>query len=99
MTPILLPMVSITVAGGLALLCYGLLYWDYVLVVQRSFFFRIGVGALCAAVIGASAMLVAWIPTHLVHTVFAVSVAAAVHAVQSGLHPDTEAWFYSLFRT
>ncbi|WP_135666925.1 hypothetical protein [Halorhabdus rudnickae] len=99
MTVLLLSLLSIFVAGGLARYCYALLYRDDVLVIQRPFFFRIGFGALCAAVIGTSAVLVGWDPTQLIHTVFAVSIAAAVHAVQGGLHPDTEAWFYSLFRT
>jgi hypothetical protein len=99
MTVLLFSLLSIFVAGGLALCCYALLYRDVVLVIQRPFFFRIGFGALCAAVVGASAVLVDWVPTHLIHAVFAVSVAAAVHSVQDGLHPDTEAWFYSLFRT
>ncbi|WP_311173226.1 hypothetical protein [Halobellus ordinarius] len=99
MTALLLSLLSALVAGGLAFLCYILLYGDTVLVIQRPFFFRIGVGALCAAVLGVSAVAVDWVPTHLVHAVFAVSVAAAVQAVHTGLHPDTEAWFYSLFRT
>jgi hypothetical protein len=99
MTVLLLSFLSIFVAGGLALFCYALLYRDVVLVIQRSFFFRIGFGALGTAVIGTSAVLIDWLPPHLVHAVFAVSVAAAVHAVQGGLHPDTESWFYSLFRT
>ncbi|WP_435069759.1 hypothetical protein [Haloplanus sp. C73] len=97
MTVLLLSLLSIVVAGWLALFCYALLYRDVVLVIQRPFFFRIGFGALWAVVVGTSAVLVDWAPTHLVHAVFAVSVAAAVHAVQGGLHPDTEAWFYSLF--
>lgn len=99
MTVLLLSLLSIFVAGGLALFCYALLYRDGVLVIQRPLFFRIGIGALCAAVLGTSAVLIDWIPTHVVHAVFAVSVAAAVHAVHGGLHSDTEAWFYSLFRT
>jgi disulfide bond formation protein DsbB len=99
MNPLLLPVLSTLTAGGLAGLCYVLLYRDSVLLIQRPFFFRIGVGALFAAVIGTSAFFVAWIPTHLIHAVFAISVAVAVHAVHRGLHPDTEAWFYSLFRT
>lgn len=99
MTALLLSLLTILAAGGLAFLCYILLYGDTVLVIQRPFFFRIGVGALCAAVIGASAVVVSWVPTHLVHAVFAVSIAAAVQAVHNGLHRDTEAWFYSLFRT
>ena len=99
MTVLLFSLLSIFVAGGLAIWCYVLLYRDFVLVIQRPFFFRIGFGALCATVVGTSVVLVGWIPTHLVHTIFAVSVAAAVHTVQGGLHPDTEAWFYSLFRT
>ncbi|MFC7130464.1 hypothetical protein [Haloferax chudinovii] len=99
MNPLLPSLLSILVAGGLALWCYVLLYRDTVLVIQRPLFFRIGLGALCAVGVGASTLLVTWIPTHLVHAVFAVSIAAAVHSVHEGLHPDTEAWFYSLFRT
>lgn len=99
MTTLLLSILSILITGGLALCCYVLLYRDVVLVIQRPFLFRIGFGALCATVVGTSAVLINWVPTHLIHAVFAVSIAAAVHAVQGGLHPDTEAWFYSLFRT
>ena len=99
MTVLLLLLLSALVAGGLAFLCYILLYGDTVLVIQRPFFFRIGVGALSGAVLGVGAIAVAWVPTHLAHAVFALSVAAAVQAVHSGLHPDTEAWFYSLFGT
>ncbi|MDS0243224.1 MULTISPECIES: hypothetical protein [unclassified Haloferax] len=99
MNPLLLPVLSILVAGVLAALCYALLYRESVLVIQRPLFFRIGVGALFTVVIGVGTLLITWIPMHLVHAVFAVSVATAVHAVHRGLHPDTEAWFYSLFRT
>jgi disulfide bond formation protein DsbB len=89
----------IGVTSAIAVLCYVLLYREYVLVIQRAFFFRIGLGALLAAVVGSSSLVVDAIPIHLTHAVFAVSVAAAVHAVQRGLHPDTEAWFYSLFES
>jgi hypothetical protein len=99
MMALLFSLLSAVIAGGLAFLCYILLYGDTVLVIQRPFFFRIGVGALCAAVLGASAVVVGWVPTHLLHAIFAVSIAAAVRTVHNGLHPDTEAWFYSLFRT
>lgn len=98
MLPTLLLLLSIPISGGLAFFCYVLLYKDAVLIIQRPFFSRIGIGALCAAVIGAAALLVPRIPLHLGHAAFAVAVAAAVHNVQGGLHPDTETWFYSLFR-
>jgi hypothetical protein len=98
MSSVLLLLIPTLITSGLAVLCYVLLYQDTVLVIQRAFFFRVGVGASISAVIGVGALLTESVPTHLLHAVFAVSVAMAVHAVSDGLHPDTEPWFYSLFR-
>lgn len=99
MSTLLLTILSVGVAGTIAVLCYVFLYREYVLIIQRAFFFRIGLGTLLAAIVGSGSLVVDAIPIHLTHAVFAVSVAAAVHAVQRGLHPDTEAWFYSLFES
>ncbi|WP_435120052.1 hypothetical protein [Halolamina sp. C58] len=99
MSTLFLTVLSVAAAGAVAVLCYVFLYRESVLVIQRPFFFRVGAGALLGTIVGASTLLFDVVPIHLVHAVFAVSVAAAVHAVESGLHPNTEAWFYSLFES
>ena len=82
----------------ITILCYVFLYREYVLVIQRSLFFRVGLGALLATVIGVSALLFDQVPTHFTHAVFAVSVAAAVRSMHRGIHLHNESWFYTLFK-
>lgn len=97
MSDVLLTTLSAGVAATIATLCYVFLYREYVLVIQRPLFFRIGLGALFATLVGVSALLFEQVSIHILHALFAVSVAAAVRSVHGGVHPDNEPWFHVLF--
>lgn len=97
MSNVLLSALSASVTAAIAVLCYVFLYQEHVLVIQRPLFFRIGLGAVLATIIGAGALLFGQVSTHYMHAVFALSVAAAVRSVHRGAHPDNESWFYTLF--
>ena len=88
---------SVGSALAIAVLCYVLLYRTDHVVVQRSFFFRVGLGGLLAAVAGGTALLLGVRSTHLGHAVFAFFVAAAVRVVRRSVHPANESWFETLF--
>ncbi|WP_254538788.1 hypothetical protein [Halomarina litorea] len=98
MNQLLSTVLLIGVSGTIALLCYVFLYREYILVIQRPFFFRLGLGAFLAAILSVSSLVFEQVPLHLSHAVLAVAVAAAVHAIQDGLSPENEGWFHSLFR-
>lgn len=90
---------SITTTSVIAALCYVLLYQERVLVIQRSFFFRLGTGALIAAIVSITSILVKSVPLRLAHAVLLVSIAAAIHTIREGIHPKNKSWFYLLFRS
>ncbi|MFC6723029.1 hypothetical protein ACFQE1_01210 [Halobium palmae] len=98
MNLLLLTALSVVVTGTIAVLCYVFLYREYILVIQRPFFFRLGLGAFLATIFSVSSVVFEQVPLHLSHAVLAVSVAASVHAIQDGVHPENEDWFHSLFR-
>lgn len=97
MSTVLLSALSASVTAAIAVLCYVFLYREHVLVMQRPLFFRIGLGAVLATIIGAGTLLFGQVSTHYMHAVLALSVAAAVRSVHRGVHPNNESWFYTLF--